>query len=189
MAILPIHLIGSKTLFQKTNPVKDLTYEKVGIIINLFDTLKSATGSGLAANQIGLTDSILVLDLSYIPEEDEAELELTKDFKKPLVFINPIIEKYWDSIDWEEGCLSIPKLTATVTRAAKIRINYRDANFDENTIETGGYLARVLQHECDHLDGTLFIDRLTKFQRLRIKKDLKKISDGEVNARYKYTFG
>ena len=80
--------------------------------MSLFDTLKSATGSGLAANQIGLQDAIFIVDLSYVPEEDEADLELSKEHKKPMVFINPVIEKTWDSCDWEEGCLSIPKLNA-----------------------------------------------------------------------------
>ena len=189
MAILPIHIIGSKALAKKANPVKEIDDHKIGVIINLFDTLRNATGSGLAANQVGITDSILVIDLSYIPDEDDNELELLKEYKKPLVFINPIIEKSWDSCDWEEGCLSIPKLNALVTRADTIRLKYRDSNFNELVIETGGYLARVLQHEYDHLQGTLFTDRLSKLQKIKVKSGLKKILDGEVNAKYKYTFG
>jgi peptide deformylase len=189
MAILPIHIIGSKALKKKTCPIKDFDNDSVSKIINLFDTLKAAMGSGLAANQIGLSDSVLVIDLSYVPEEDEAELELLKEYKKPLVFINPVIEKSWDSCDWEEGCLSIPKLNAMVTRSDKIKIKYRDGKFDEHILETGGYLARVLQHECDHLEGALYTDRLSKLQKMKIRTGLKKIMDGEVNAKYKYTFG
>lgn len=189
MATLPIHIIGSKALLKKTTPVKDFNDEKVGNIVNLFDTLKSASGSGLAANQVGLSDSIIVIDLSYVPEEDDAELELTKEFKKPLAFINPVIEKSWDCCDWEEGCLSIPKLSAIVSRSENIRINYRDVNFNPRVMETGGYLARVLQHECDHLSGILYTDRLSRFQKIKMKSGIKKIKDGEVNANYKYTFG
>ncbi len=189
MAVLPIHILGSKSLEAKTKEVVDLTPDVVGNIITLFDTLKSASGSGLAACQVGINQSMFVIDLSYIPEEDNAELELSNEFKKPMVFINPVIEKEWDSCVMEEGCLSIPKLTADVKRAKNVRITYRDGNFNQLTLETGGYLARVLQHETDHLNAVLYINRLSSIQKLKLKSDLKKIRKGDFSAKYKFTFG
>jgi len=186
MSIMPIYLYGSPVLKKKAAPIKDVNNEKVKTIMDMLETMKQANGIGLAANQVGLTDAIIVIDLSPIKEESDEELGLTKELKKPFILINPKITDSWDEITFEEGCLSVPDLRAEVQRPEFIKMIYRDGNFNEQKLEIGGYLARVIQHEYDHLNGILFPERLGKIKLARLRSKINKIKSGNVEPDYPY---
>lgn len=186
MSIMPIHLYGSPVLKKKAEPIKDLDDNKVSTIMSMFETMKRANGIGLAANQVGLTDALVVIDLSDIKEEMNEELGLDTNLKKPLIMINPKIIDSWDEISFEEGCLSVPDLRAEVSRPEVIKVTYRDGSFNEQKMEIGGFLARVIQHEYDHLNGILFPERLGKLKLTRLRNRINKIKNGEVEPDYPF---
>jgi peptide deformylase len=110
-----------------------------------------------------------------------------KGFKR--TFINPIIEKEWDTPwEFEEGCLSIPTIRENVKRPAKLRIKYVDENFKEHIEEFDGMIARIIQHEYDHVEGVLFTDKIHPIKKQFIKRKLENISKGKVNVDYKMKF-
>ena len=120
-----------------------------------------AKGVGLAANQVDLPIRLFVANPTADPEEGEE-----------LVFINPVISRPKGSEEAEEGCLSLPELYGTVKRSKKIRVNAYDLSGNELTAEVDGFLARVIQHETDHLDGVLFVDRLSETARHEVEEAL-----------------
>jgi peptide deformylase len=104
---------------------------------------------------------------------------------QPMVFINPeIVGEAQDTVDMEEGCLSIPEVQEVVTRSERIRVRYLDRDFEEQELETGSVLARVIQHENDHLDGVLFTDYLSSFRKRLLRRSLRQMKNGEVTADY-----
>ena len=131
----------------------------------MFETMYKADGMGLAAPQIGKSIRIFVVDGTSL-EEDEPDM---KDFKK--VFINPkILELDGESVAMNEGCLSLPKLREDVNRHNKVKIRYYDENFNPFEEEFNGLKARVIQHEYDHLEGVLFIDKIPPLRRKLVKR-------------------
>lgn len=194
MAIRPIYLYGSDMLRAKAKPVEELSDEIVKLIFDMVKTMRSANGIGLAANQVGELHRVLVVDLGAVEEalREEAEGEATQ--KKPkeektLIVINPEILQLDGKWKMEEGCLSIPDVRAEVERAEKIRVRYRDGNFQQVEMETDGLLARVILHELDHLNGVLFIDHVSSTQRGLLKPKLRKIKKGEVETSYPVATG
>lgn len=178
MPILPIVTYNDPILREKTSPVKDLTPEIKSFINDMFETMYNSDGVGLAAPQVGSGHSIFVMDADPMADEDEETFG-------PLVFINPqIIEKKGEKIPMDEGCLSIPQVTDKVSRPEKVIVTYRDGEFNEHTKEFDGWVARVIQHEYDHLEGVLFIDYLSAFRRRMHKKDLKEIDSGNRETSY-----
>ena len=150
------------------------------LINDLFETMYNAEGIGLAAPQIGKSERVFVIDGKDIAD-DEPEM---KDFKK--VFINAhIIEKSGNPAPMKEGCLSIPKMKEEVNREAHIRITYYDQNWEFHDETYDGYVARVIQHEYDHLDGIMFTDRVSPLRKRLIKGKLAAISKGKFDAHYK----
>jgi peptide deformylase len=150
------------------------------LIEDMFETMYHSEGMGLAAPQIGKSIRLFVIDGNPIAE-DEPELE---GFKK--VYINAhITEKCGDLVPMNEGCLSIPKLREEVKRNSHIRINYYDENWQFHDEVFDGYKARIIQHEYDHLDGVLFVDRLNPLRRKLLKSKLTDISNGKFEADYK----
>ena len=137
---------------------------------NMFETLKKKAGIGLAGPQIGLLKRIFILDTSPLVEDEP----LIKKVEQ--VFINPqIIEKSTDQVICNEGCLSIPDIYRGVERSEKIQVRYQNISFDTIEEELEGILARIFQHEYDHLEGILFIDKLSALQRKLISGKLNKI--------------
>lgn len=131
----------------------------------------------LASPQVGSNHSIFVMDADPMADEDEETLGRW--------FINPeIIEKKGEKIPMDEGCLSIPQVTDKVSRPEKVLVKYRDGEFNEQNREFDGWVARVIQHEFDHLEGVLFIDYLSAFRRRMHKKDLKEIDSGNRETSY-----
>ncbi len=175
MSILPVYLYGSEVLRTKTQPIAEVSDQTIQLIQDMFATMREASGIGLAANQVGREERLLVVDISDAEENKEA---------KPLVIINPEILAEDGEAELEEGCLSIPEIRDKVTRAENIRVRFRDANFKKQEIEADGMLARVILHEIDHLDGVLFTDHLSATKRALLKSKLKKISKGEVETKY-----
>lgn len=151
------------------------------LIDNMFETLTASDGVGLAAPQIGLNIRLAVIDLDVLSKD----LPEYKGFRK--AYINPEILEYdeteTDSI--EEGCLSLPGIHENVKRPKRIRVRYTDTDFVEHDEWVEGYLARVMQHEFDHLDAKMFIDRISPLRRQLIKSKLKAILQGRYRCDYR----
>ena len=176
MAIQPIYLYDSPVLRAKTLGVKSPTPELLRLILDMFETMHAARGIGLAANQVGRHESVFVVDLS--------ELEDHSGFK-PLVMINPDIREYFgDDVPYEEGCLSIPEIKEEIIRPERVSVKYLDPNFELHELEAEGLLARVIQHEFDHLNGVFFTDYLKGLKKKLLMPALKKIKSGDVEADY-----
>ena len=178
--ILPIYLYGQPVL---RKVAKDITpdYPKIKeLIANMYETMYNADGIGLAAPQIGLDIRLFVMDLEPLAEDDPKY----SGFKK--VFINPkIIESTGELVKMEEGCLSLPGINETVEREDTIRIQYLDENFIPKDEVYGDFFARCIQHEYDHIEGKLFIDRISGIRKQMIKSKLNNLIKGKVNCHYK----
>lgn len=160
MAILPIKTYKDRILRKKALAVKKVGEEDKKLIADMIETMYAKDGVGLAATQIGVCKRICVISAQKKGEE--------------LVIINPRIIKKIGAGSMEEGCLSIPGITAEVKRAKKIWVIYNTITGGEVRMPAEGLLARIIQHESDHLDGILFIDRLNFWHRRKIAKKLKK---------------
>ncbi len=189
MAVLPIYLYGTKDLRAKAKPVRTLNDGVIKLVYDMVDTMHAANGMGLAANQVGILHRVIAVDISSVDEKERAEADdeihiTSPDLPRKVVMINPVIHDKDGLWRMQEGCLSIPELHGGVERPEKIRVKYRDANFDEKEVLADGLLARVIQHEIDHLDGILFTDLIDKTDKSIVKDDLKKIKRGDVEAGY-----
>ena len=178
-------------VLRRTGKEIDKDYPNLDKLIpNMFETMYKASGVGLAAPQIGLPIRLFIVDTSPFADDDdfsEEEKELMRDFKK--VFINAeMIEESGKSWTFNEGCLSIPDIREDVSRMDTITIRYQDENFEEQTETYGGLLARVIQHEYDHIQGVLFTDKLSSLKRRVLKGKLSNISKGKIDVDYKMRF-
>ncbi len=162
-----IRQYGDETLQTICKPVEKMTGELKNFIKNLLYTMYEKEGIGLAAPQVGRSLRVFVLDVNYLNDSD--------DVKKPLVFINPQITKMEDEITKEEGCLSFPDIYFEVKRAKNIEVSAFDEKMNPFTRKASGLLSRAIQHELDHLNGTLFIEHLSKLKKLRFIKKLKSL--------------
>ncbi|WP_018688807.1 MULTISPECIES: peptide deformylase [Ahrensia] len=166
MSILPLVIIPDPILRQKSKLVERVDDDLRKFADNMLETMYDAPGVGLAAIQVGEARRMLVIDVAG--KDDEPN---------PQVFINPSIVKSSDTPNvYEEGCLSIPDIYAEVERPAEVTVEYIDLTGKQQLIEADGMLATVLQHEIDHLDGTLFIDHLSKLKREMVIRKFKKLS-------------
>ena len=188
--ILPIVAYGDPVLKKKGKDIsKD--YPKLDeLLVNMYETMYNAFGVGLAAPQIGLSIRLFLVDTSPFAEDPDftpEEQEDLKNFKR--TFINPeIVVEDGDEWAFNEGCLSIPDVREDVFRKPKITISYVDENFEEQTESFDGLIARVIQHEYDHIDGILFTDKLSTLKKRLIKGKLSNISKGKINIDYKMRF-
>ncbi len=188
--ILPIVAYGDTVLKKKAKGI-DKDYPKLDALIeNMYETMYGAFGVGLAAPQIGLPIRMFLVDTEPFSEDDdlsEKEKEQMKNFKK--TFINAqILEEDGDEWAFNEGCLSIPDVREDVFRQPKIKIQYQDENFETHVEEYEGLIARVIQHEYDHIEGILFTDKLSSFKKRLIKGKLTNISKGKITIDYKMRF-
>ena len=176
MSVIPISVFGDKILRKKAQLVKNVDFLTVELIKNMFETMRNANGIGLAATQVGIDQSIFVVDLSPVDDYEKS---------KPMVLINPKILDFSDKkITIEEGCLSIPEVRYEVERPETIYISYYDTNLNEQTFEAEKLFARVFQHEQDHLNGILFTDHLDEDVKKKLKKSLDKIKKREIEIDY-----
>ena len=177
MAQLPIYTYSASVLKEPTKEVKRIHDDIISLIFNMFETMHKADGVGLAANQVGEGHSICIIDLSHLDKVEQRY--------DPLVLINPKITDAWgDEIPIEEGCLSIPNVREEILRPEMIHIKYRDPNFESKELEADGFLARVIQHEVDHLNGIYFTDHLKGLKKRLIMPQLNKIKKGYVEVDY-----
>ncbi|GGK24263.1 peptide deformylase [Yeosuana aromativorans] len=188
--ILPIVAYGDPVLRTMATPITKEYPNLDGLISNMFETMYNAYGVGLAAPQIGLPIRLFVIDTSPFSEDEglsEDEKNSLKDFKK--VFINAKITKEeGDEWAFNEGCLSIPDVREDVFRQPKLTIEYVDENFEKHVEQYEGLIARVIQHEYDHIDGILFTDKLSAFKKRLLKGKLTNISKGKINVDYRMRF-
>lgn len=163
MAVLEIKKYPETVLKQKAAPVASIDDDLQVLIDSMVETMYAAPGVGLAAPQVGVSKRLAVIDVS------------TKDSGEPLiVIINPMIVHSEGAVEFEEGCLSIPEYTARVTRAERLVVRALDRKGKQIEIESEGILAIALQHEIDHLDGLLIIDRISPIKREFFKKRFQK---------------
>ena len=188
--ILPIVAYGDPILRKLGKDIPP-DFPKLGELIdNMYETMYNANGVGLAAPQIGLPLRLFVVDTRpFSNDEDLApkEQNILKDFKR--AFINPQInEERGQEWSFNEGCLSIPDIREDVKRQDTISITYFDENFKSITDTFDGLLARVIQHEYDHIEGILFTDKLSPLKKRMLKGKLSSISKGKIEVDYRMRF-
>jgi len=173
-----LHIIKYPDPFLKTvaEPVKEVGPEVKKLISDMIDTMYGARGIGLAAVQVGVAKRVVVLD---VPDDDE---ETRQKGKNLIALVNPEITSAEGTMVYEEGCLSVPGYTADVTRAEKITVKALNADGEEVELSAEGLPAVAIQHEIDHLDGYLFIDRISRLKREMIKRKIKKALEAEAKA-------
>jgi peptide deformylase len=188
--ILPIIAYGDPVLRKKGIEINSDYPKLQELIETMHETMYNAFGVGLAAPQIGLPIRMFIVDASPFAEDDtlsEEEINELKDFK--CTFINAkIIEEEGEEWLFNEGCLSIPNVREDVSRKPHIKIEYQDENFETHNKEFSGILARVIQHEYDHIEGILFTDLISSFKKRLIKGKLNNISKGNIKVDYKMRF-
>lgn len=180
--IYPIVVYGSPVLRQIAKEIRAEDFPNLkNLISDMFDTMYKSDGMGLAAPQIGKSIRIFVVDATSLADEDPS----LADFKK--AFINPQLQLLGEEdLVMNEGCLSIPKIREDVYRSNKVKITYYDENWNYFDEEYDGLKARVIQHEYDHLDGVLFVDKINPLRKKLIRGKLNDISKGKVdNIPYK----
>jgi len=185
--ILPIYTYNHPVLKQKTAPIDDLSDELKEFINDMFETMYEANGIGLAANQVGKGLSITVIDTAQADDDEPhaQQANHTAHRGERVVLINPVIELFGEEEEeFEEGCLSLPDLRDIVVRPTEIQVRYLDANFKEQVRQVDGLLARVMQHEIDHLNGTYFFERLSPIRKTLAQGKLKRIAKGDFDAEY-----
>ena len=180
--ILPIYTYGQPVLRKVS---EDITADYEGLkelVPNMFETLTASDGVGLAAPQIGKAIRVVVIDLD----------ELKEDFPEYANFRKAYFNAHIIEVDekskketMEEGCLSIPGIHESVTRPTRIHVEYDDENFVHHDEWVEGYLARVMQHEFDHLEATMFVDRISPLRKQLIKNKLKAIMQGKFRCSYR----
>ena len=184
--ILPIIAYGDPVL-RKVSVDIDKDYPNLKqLIADMFETMYHARGVGLAAPQVGLDIRLFIVDASPFDDDDEDKPEL-KSFKK--IFINAyIIDESGKEWPFNEGCLSIPEIREDVNRLSNIKIKYVDENFVAHEEDYNGILARIIQHEYDHIEGKLFIDKISPIKKRLIAKKLDAITKGLVKPDYKMKY-
>ena len=179
MAVRPIYNSFHPILNKPTNYIENIDGKAFQIGMDLQDTLKAiSNGIGLAGNQIGIDKSIILIDVTQVEEYSKIQ---------PIIMINPeILEFSDDLVDYQEGCLSVPDLYDDVKRPSQIKVKYYDFNQKEIIRELDGLLARVVQHEVDHLNGILFYQRFTPLKKTLNKNKLNKIKNGKIIPDYQF---
>lgn len=171
MAIMKILTYPDPRLAQKSKPVTKFGPELAKLCGDMLETMYDAPGIGLAAPQVDVHEQIVVIDIDYDSSEDEPPV-LTN--QNPRIFINAKIVKKDGEILFKEGCLSVPGEYEEVLRSERVTVEYQDVKGEKHSLEADGLLAVAIQHELDHLDGRLFIDRLSFVKSRSVKRRLKK---------------
>ncbi|SDW00072.1 peptide deformylase [Aequorivita viscosa] len=188
--VLPIVAYGDPVLRKETEAITKDFPKLDELIENMFETMYAARGIGLAAPQIGMAVRLFIVDATIFEDDEdltEEEQKFASTFKK--VFINPeIIEESGDEWAFNEGCLSIPDVREDVFRQPEITIVYEDENFKKHKETLSGIVARIVQHEYDHIEGVLFTDKLSPLKKRLIKSKLTNISKGKIDVDYRMRF-
>ncbi len=179
--ILPIYIYGQGVLRKVAQDIPADFPDLPKFIDDMYETLDASEGIGLAAPQVGKDIRVVVIDLDVLAED----MPEYKGFRK--AFINPHIVEYDDTEtdSMEEGCLSLPGIHEKVTRPTRIKVKYEDVERNPHEEWVDGYLARVMQHEFDHLEGKVFVDRISPFRKTMIKNKLKSLLQGRYKCGYR----
>lgn len=181
---LPVYLYGHPVLRAENEAVDKDTEGIKDLVAKMFDAMYESEGVGLAAPQIGKNIRLVVIDADPVGDT------FPECAGRKFALINPEIEILdGDEVSRPEGCLSLPGISENVSRVEHIRLTWLDEDFNGHSEEISGYLARIVQHECDHLEGTLFIDHLSGIRRQLIKGKLNRILTGTVPVDYPVRFG
>ena len=170
---MELSLFGDPVLRKKAKPVAAVTPELRELARAMLDTMYRAEGVGLAAEQVGRTESLCVIDVP--PDAQGADAPLNAGVRMPMVMFNPVVRDPEGTQRGSEGCLSFPGVSATVTRARTVTVEWMGEDGKHYEARVHGLLARAVQHETDHLAGVCFVDRLSAAQTLLIKGKLAKI--------------
>ena len=172
MAVRPVRLYGDPVLRRKALPVTGVDDTVRELIDDMRETMRAYHGVGLAANQIGVLQRVLVVD---VPEDETT--------RRRCALVNPVLDQRAGGEVGEEGCLSIPGIYEDVRRAERVRVRALDEHGQPLEFVAEGFLARALQHEVDHLDGVLFVDRLSMLKRGFLRPQLEAVARGEIAVR------
>lgn len=187
---LPIVAYGDPVLRKEAERITAEYPDLDTLIENMWETMYAASGVGLAAPQVGKSIRLFLVDTEPFSEDEDftpEEQSQLKGFKK--VFINAeMVEETGEKWTFNEGCLSIPDIREDVSRRDTITLRYSDENFKERTETFTGMLARVIQHEYDHIEGVLFTDHLSSLKRRLLKGRLTNIAKGNIEVDYKMRF-
>lgn len=180
---LPVYLYGHPVLRNISQPVK-ADYPDLKILVaNMFETMYASEGVGLAAPQIGRNDRIVVIDSDPVGETFQ------ECVGRKFTLINPEITILdGDPVSRAEGCLSLPGLSENVSRVEHILLKWVDEDFNSHEEELSGFLARIVQHECDHLEGKLYIDHISLIRKQLIRTKLHNIVEGRIRCEYPVKF-
>ncbi len=178
--ILPIYLYGDPILRKLSEDVDVEHTDWKPLIADMFETMYHANGVGLAGPQIGKAIRLFVIDSEPF-KEAYPDVEIFKS-----AFINPVITEEWgEDFVFCEGCLSVPQINENVTRKSNIHIEYYDEEGKFHEADFSGLVARIIQHEYEHLDGKIFVDNLTPIKKMVLKRQLNDIAQGKAHADYK----
>lgn len=167
---------GNVALRSKSKTVKAIDKSIKELALDMLETMYAAAGIGLAAEQIGRAEAIFVIDVLPAPEDSQYRERFTEDaIKMPLVAINPEIKERSGECIYKEGCLSFPGITVNVTRPESLVLEYTDLEGQRQTIQAEDLLAEAIDHESDHLNGVLIVDRMSAVQKVMHKSKLKKL--------------
>lgn len=168
--IYKIRIYGDPILKKKAEIVTDFNTEIKKILDDMLETMYNADGVGLAANQVGILKQLITIDVG------------TKKSPKPIKIVNPvIIEKSKEKTEYEEGCLSFPGITEKILRPSKVKVKFFDPDGNEKIMEFTGLESTAIQHEIDHLNGVLFIYRMSAIKRIMLNKKLKEIKKQQTS--------
>ncbi|MCL2416784.1 MAG: peptide deformylase [Bacteroidales bacterium] len=178
--IRPILALGHPNLRKKSEKITPDFPELKTLIVDLYETMNNASGVGLAAIQVNVPVSVVVVNADPF-KEDHPDLE---GFQKTYINLE-ILEETGEEWTYNEGCLSVPTINEDVSRKPTIKIEYDDENFVRQTETVSGMVARILQHEYDHLQGRVFTDSLSSLRRMLLRKKIDQISKGQISGKYK----
>lgn len=183
--ILPVYLYGTPVLRAEAEDIDKDYPELDKLIKDMFETMYHADGIGLAAPQIGRSIAVIVIDVSVLADE------FPECADSKMVLINPQLDVIEDAdpVSRSEGCLSLPGLSENVKRYEHVVLNWLDENFEEHEREFTGFMARVIQHEFDHLLGTVYTDRISPVRKQMIRNKLHNMERGKVKCAYRVVTG
>lgn len=179
--VLPVYLLGQPVLRKVADDIEPDYPDLRQLIENMFETMYASDGVGLAAPQIGLPIRVVVIDGTPLADD----FPECRDSK--MVLINPELDVIEDepAVSRAEGCLSLPGVSENVKRFEHVRLNWLDENFEEHEQDFTGFLSRIIQHECDHLEGQVFTDHIAPIRKQLIKSKLNNIQKGNVRCSYR----
>ena len=176
---LPVYLYGHPVLRETTQPLTGDYPELKQLVADMFETMYAAEGVGLAAPQIGRAIRLVVIDADPVSET------FPECAGRKFILVNPEFEVLdGETVSRAEGCLSVPGLSEDVKRVEHIRLRWLDEDFQPHEEEISGFLARIVQHELDHLEGTIYTDRISPLRKQFIRNKLRNLAEGKIRAGY-----